>query len=747
MSELDLRERLKAQADDLRWRAEPIWAAIDGPDRDRDRRAFESSLDHFEQQCLCITVMGEFNTGKSTLLNTFIGEEILWVDQLESTAVPTWVRWTDDDFDENRQAVVVRTDGKSIPMPLSEVGAHTTLDRDSWKATERVEITLPRDDDERHPTGIVLVDTPGLNGSSELEARSMHQLGMSHAVVVVVPSDGVGRQSDAALIRKALALADDVMVVINKCDRLANSGDELERLRDALAGRIAGLDHERIYTISAKRQFESAAYPDGERQLADQFDDFQHHLVNTLQSALKPTHSVSTGRPATVLRTICETEIKRIDELDAHRGAEGTERIDMEQRALDAAAADLEHSGTEILAVTRKTTVEVRTSVEQFLDHVRPRVEAEMCAFVDAMPVATVTESDLDSARESLSDWLRKHCQRLIHDRVSSLLDATSRRLTFDLEERVAQPASRLHLPDTARVRLNTNDLKQKAKIAGEALGGLEDTVRALKRRVADCRKELQVRQNRLDEIDAHCAALNDLREQREQAVAQRTRLGPKPPPKVEHYTRYETVEVKRGGVLGWLVDMFDTKTKRVPVQRQRKDDSNVKAWERNFQIAVRRVVALDARIAPLRSAANERGKTRRDLRRAERDMTSAQTRLREEERRLASVRERYRQSGLQTRRELLREGARHALDTFFEELPRALDHEATGMYERTIREFQKHFGEVVKRETKRLADERERLLQTVRDEDPGWERRQHSRRVLANALCDLADRDPIARP
>ena len=629
-------------------------------------------------------------------------------------------------------------------MPLSEVGAHTTLDRDSWKATERVEITLACDDDERHPTGIVLVDTPGLNGSSELEARSMHQLGMSHAVVVVVPYDGVGRQSDATLIRKALALADDVMVVINKCDKLPNSGDE-ERLRDALAGRIAGLDHERIYTISAKLQFEGAAYPDGKRQLADQFNDFQHHLVNTLQSALKPTHSVLKGRPATVLRTICKTEIKRINELDAHRDAEDTERIDMAQRALDAAVADLEGSGTDILEIARKTTVEVRTSVEQFLDHLRPRVEAEMRAFVDAMPAADVTEGDLDSARERLSDWLRTHSQRLIH-RISSLLDATARRLMFDLEERVSQPASRLHLSDTARVRLNTNSLKRKARIADEALSDLEDTVRALERRVADCQKELQALKDRLDEIDAHCAALNELREQRKRAVAKRKRLGPKPQPKVEPYTGYRTVEVKRGGLLGWLVDMFDTKTKRVPVRRQRKDYSNVRAWEGKFQTAKGRVAALDARIAPLRSAPNERQKTRSDLRRAERDMTSAQTRLREEERRLASERERYRQSGLRTRRALLWEGARHALDTFFKELPRALDHEATSMYERTIRDFQKHFGEVAKREKKRLADERERLLQMARDEDPGWERRRRSRRVLEKALRDLADRDTTAR-
>ena len=106
------RETLKTEADALRRRAEPIWAALEDVEgRERDQGAFKSSLEHFEQQRLCITVMGEFNSGKSTLLNTFIGEELLPTDQLECTAVPTWVRWADDEsLDENRQATVIYAD-------------------------------------------------------------------------------------------------------------------------------------------------------------------------------------------------------------------------------------------------------------------------------------------------------------------------------------------------------------------------------------------------------------------------------------------------------------------------------------------------------------------------------------------------------------------------------------------------------------------------------------------------------------
>ena len=141
------------------------------------------------------------------MLNTFIGEDLLETDQLECTAVPTWVRWTDDNgYDENRQATVIRTNGESESMPLSQISAYTTLDQDSWEAIERVEITVPHTGDADDPsTGLVLVDTPGLNGNPELEARSIHQLGMSHVTIVVVPVDGIGRRTDTALIEKALS--------------------------------------------------------------------------------------------------------------------------------------------------------------------------------------------------------------------------------------------------------------------------------------------------------------------------------------------------------------------------------------------------------------------------------------------------------------------------------------------------------------------------------------------------------------
>ena len=90
---------------------------------------------------------------------------------------------------------MIYVNGDSEAMPCPEVSAYTTLDQDSWEEIERVEIILPLDEDGRGKTDIVLVDTPGLNGNEELEARSIHQLGMSHVTIVVVPVDGSGERA------------------------------------------------------------------------------------------------------------------------------------------------------------------------------------------------------------------------------------------------------------------------------------------------------------------------------------------------------------------------------------------------------------------------------------------------------------------------------------------------------------------------------------------------------------------------
>ena len=733
-----LKETLQAEADGLRKLAEPIWEVIEG--HERDRRAFESSLVNFEQQRLCITVMGEFNTGKSTLLNTFIGKELLATDQLECTAVPTWVRWADDeDFDENRQAVVIYTDGESDSMPLSEISVHTTLYQDSWKAIERVEIMLPQPTGgEERPIGLVLVDTPGLNGNPELEARSIHQLGMSHVTIVVVPVDGIERKSDTELIERALSIADRVMVVINKCDQQTKMGYGFVKFKERLRKLVPSLRYKDIYTLSAKRQFDGAAYQDGEDELKEEFYLFSADLKNALEN---PTSALR-SRPVVLLREICKKEITRIKKREAECDADISKEVEVVKAHLEDMTTNLENSQNEILHLARKTMMGELASLERFLTKMRTDLTRKRIKFVDRIEDAMLLDDDLEAAQKSALKWLNKSMQKPIFYRVDRLLRASARRLIFDFEDRGVNKVDALDLPRVPSFQLDTATLEQQADIASKALSRRESEIEILKKEVEECKQAVKERKTKVNSLGKQCAQLRDMEVKRKEAEANKKRLGLKPNPKVVYYTTYVTREVERGGLIGSFLNLLHTKTEKVAVKRQRKDYSRVEKWERDFNALNKKIADLDKKMMPLKNMQEEMRNTKDELPKLQRAVDKAQRSLRGVEARLAYERDTYRRSSLKTRREQLRKCTGRELEKIFNFLPHALEREAEEMLKRISQGFSSRFKEAADRQRKLLADEMERRKRLAHVGDTGRAKRKASRKTLEKALGTFLNED-----
>ena len=712
----------------MRQRAKPIWEALEG--HERDRRAFESSLVHLERRRLCITVVGEFNTGKSTLLNTFIGQPLLQTDQLECTAVPTWVRWTDDDgYDANPQATVIRTNGQSESIPLSQISAHTTLDQDSWEAIERVEITLPHAGDGRTPD-VVLVDTPGLNGNHELEARSIHHLGMSHVTIVVVPVDGIERRTDAALIERALAIADRVMVVINKCDQYgADAGYDI--LREALHDRVSLLGRESIYTLSAKRQFEGARYRDGEQELRTEFQRFANDLKS---NALSDPIQALEQRPITLLREICKAEIDNLDRVNAECDTNAARDLHAAKARLENAEKDLEDSRELIERLAIANMMEEVAILQSFLTKVHSHVEGEARAFVDGL-ADEVVQDDLEATRRSVSAWLDKKMQKTVLARVDRLLRASARRLLFDLESQVSERAPSFDFPDVAPLRLDTAALEHQATRTSAALRQITDEIASLKHTIETYRCERRQREGEADSLKEQCLGLESLEARREVALTVREHLGPKPNPTVTYVTEWETREVDRGGLFGWLLDLFHTKSKKSPVRRERKDYGPMEQWGREFEAAANVVADLDKRIESLRHVRDEISGVERDLSKLRRQSESAASNLRSAQRRLNDEQARYRESNLANRRALLKAGVSRELERVFDLLPGVLEREAEDVLERVSRRFTQRFRESVHEHRASLAAEIDRRTEFARAADSGRAKRHAARATLEHAL------------
>ena len=553
---------------------------------------------------------------------------------------------------------------------------------------------------------------------------------MSHVTIVVVPVDGIGRRTDTALIEKALSIADRVMVVINKCDQYKTDAG-YENLREALHDRIPLLARENIYTLSAKRQFEDAIYQDDEHELRSEFQRF----ANDLKKALPDPDQALEHRPVSLLREICKARIDILTKLDAECDSHATNELDEAKARLDDMQRDLEDSRESIERLARVNMMGEVAILQAFLAKVHAHVRGELRAFVDGLADTVVAQDDPEAARRSVSVWLDGNVRKTVLARVDRLLRASARRLVFDLEVRVAARTPRLNLKGVAPLRLDTAALERHANRANDALRQITDEIDALTHDVEACRRKRLKRQAEADRLKEQRAHLESLEAQRQAAVTKRERLGPKPNPTLTWVTSWETREVERRGLIGWVLDRFHKRTKRYPVRRERRDYSPVEQWEQDFDAATKLVDDLKTRIAPLRHVRDEISGIERKLSKLQREEERAASNLQSAQSRLKDEQARYQKSGLANRRALLKAGAARELERVFGSLPRVLEREAEDVLESASRQFTERFREASDRHRASLAAEIDRRTELARAADSGRAKRRAARVTLHNAL------------
>ncbi|MNS12728.1 hypothetical protein D3C72_442960 [compost metagenome] len=162
-----------------------------------------------------VPLTGAFNSGKSTLINSFLGEEVLKTDIKPTTAVPTEVR-----YHTRPHAVRVGVDGRTQELSLSEFKA-TEFDS---VTTQLVRLYLNHPKLNRFP-GVVLVDIPGLD--SVVEAHNIaidRYLPSSLAYLVTsVVDQGELTQSVLGFLKSVGGEGKPIAVAVTKADHLPPS--------------------------------------------------------------------------------------------------------------------------------------------------------------------------------------------------------------------------------------------------------------------------------------------------------------------------------------------------------------------------------------------------------------------------------------------------------------------------------------------------------------------------------------------
>lgn len=192
-------------------------------------------------------MVGEFKSGKSSLMNALLHGEYAATDILEMTS---WIAryWPSDLF----FCRIMRTDGKEVevhPDEFKKKCQTREFTNNELSQIARVDIGLPIS-----TMTFSIIDCPGLGSiCRENERRMVDALQDADVIVWTVDVDSIGGMRDGTLIKKLLSQGMPYIVVLTKCDLISTS--EIEEIKHYLCDEFH-LKSQDIFTTSARKALE-----------------------------------------------------------------------------------------------------------------------------------------------------------------------------------------------------------------------------------------------------------------------------------------------------------------------------------------------------------------------------------------------------------------------------------------------------------------------------------------------------------
>ena len=166
-----------------------------------------------------VAVLGQFSSGKSSLLNVILGKKCLPTGAIPVTFKPTFLHYAKDYF-----LRVEFEDGSDLLCEIEEIKKYTDQ-REEIKKARSLHIYAPVN----ILKNITLVDTPGLNANDTDTASTFKELDNIHALIWLSLIDNAGKKSEEEAIKANLELLSlDSICVLNQKDKL--NDEELENV-------------------------------------------------------------------------------------------------------------------------------------------------------------------------------------------------------------------------------------------------------------------------------------------------------------------------------------------------------------------------------------------------------------------------------------------------------------------------------------------------------------------------------------
>ena len=180
-----------------------------------------------------LAVVGEFKRGKSTMINSLLGQDILPSDILPTTATINILEYSEEEYAE-----VIYTNGSKEQLELTKENLDKFTAQEGVEAEEIDYIRIGLNSDILKD-GIVIIDTPGVNdiSKSRVEVTKNILPNCDAAIFLLDAASPLTRTEAHFLETKILTYKlESLLFIISKSDRLDE--DELEESIEGASSRI-----------------------------------------------------------------------------------------------------------------------------------------------------------------------------------------------------------------------------------------------------------------------------------------------------------------------------------------------------------------------------------------------------------------------------------------------------------------------------------------------------------------------------
>lgn len=321
-----------------------------------------------------MAVLGEFNAGKSTLVNALLGAEVAPMSVLPMTAVLHHVRYAAEPY----ARLSLGDGGERVVEPRALAAALAESSAAGGRAS-RVTIGLPFEPLRR----VELIDTPGFNAPEVEHAREAERaLDEVDVALWLFDATQLGKASEVSRLRAVVDAGVPFLCVANKRDRLA-PGDVCvveHALVDVLAG-VGAAPLAPPVLVSARQALaerlgRADAAPGGARELDETFERGVLQRARTLHE--RSLRRRAAGLAATLLGAASASAARERDALDA---------AERQQRAVVAMARRLDDAVTAQKAVAESVAA-ARAALSKDLCAVGQASDDDARAYVEDRTVA-----------------------------------------------------------------------------------------------------------------------------------------------------------------------------------------------------------------------------------------------------------------------------------------------------------------------------------------------------------------------